>query len=181
MISYACDQSYANNYVVHSLQDAGAEPDDGRQGSPLVYGASSRHTDLVRMLSHGACTNIFIWNNETALHLSAECASVNIVKELIVLGADWHRRNRNGCTALELAEKHDQLAVVDLFATYEQYDCSGETDNDSSHTSNVRRDGRAAGTPVTNNKEQYRLRSLTGRTVVSTHTNTSKPRERTSM
>ena len=102
------------------------------------------HIDLVRMLMfHCGRTNSVLWNNETTLHLSAECGYVNIVKELIVHGADWHRRNVT--TALQLAEKQGQLAVFDLFAAYEQYDRSGETDSDSSHTSNFQRDGCATG------------------------------------
>jgi ankyrin repeat protein len=89
-------------------------------GTPLMYAASSRNIEVVRLLlEKGADVNARHSGNGGALMLAAQMGNPGIVKLLVEKGADVNLRNDYGYTALmyaATAESNDPELIKPLLA-----------------------------------------------------------------
>ena len=52
-------------------------------------------------------------NGETALHAAAMFGHLDVVKQLVAAGSDIAWKNKNGCTALQVARQQNYTTVVE--------------------------------------------------------------------
>ncbi|MDW5288751.1 ankyrin repeat domain-containing protein [Formosa sp. PL04] len=123
-LMFACEEGHAE--TVKLLLEAGADPNigvnkqhhlygGGRQASPLNTAAFWGYTDIVRMLlAKGADIETSGENDrKNALHLSAIEKHYEVVKELIVAGADPNVKDGYGSTIYSLAEENGVLVALE--------------------------------------------------------------------
>jgi len=92
-----------DDYLLHWLLAAGANPDAAFPGSPppLLWAAREGQTALVeRLVALGAALAATDERGDTALHLAAREAHTGIVESLLRADADANARNRAGETPL---------------------------------------------------------------------------------
>ncbi|MEE8312989.1 MAG: ankyrin repeat domain-containing protein, partial [Myxococcota bacterium] len=88
--------------------DRGASPDarSGKGNTPLMLAASRSHLDVVRvLLASEADVNLRNDRRGTALIFAVESRSPEIVRALLAAGAKKRYRDREGQSAISLAER----------------------------------------------------------------------------
>ena len=70
------------------------------------------------LLSNGAVTNFYSVNNETALSIAVRERFTDIVRILLIHGADVNQIVEYGCTILHLACHREHLQIFELFVNF---------------------------------------------------------------
>ena len=101
--------------VVKLLVNAGA-PVQGQKGwQPIHYAAFNGATDVVRyLIDHGANKNSLAPNFYTPLMLAARNGHAETVRALLLEDVDLTQRGMAGETALDIATRRNDPAIVDL-------------------------------------------------------------------
>ena len=91
-------------------------PKDGPP--PLLLAAREGRVNAVRyLLDHGADANAHDRSGNTALAEATYYSQIPVIKELIARGANVNAIT-NGTTALDVAVRRNDLAVIDLLKHY---------------------------------------------------------------
>jgi len=105
--------------LVKLLVEYGADVNakDHYGDTALMLAANAGHLNVVEFLvEHGANVNAvaagYIYAGSTALIYASEKGQVNVVKYLIKHGANINAKNKNGDTALSLAENNGHTEVA---------------------------------------------------------------------
>ncbi|KAJ7538387.1 hypothetical protein O6H91_11G046000 [Diphasiastrum complanatum] len=117
-----CHAILCNNYAACKLLlSAGADSEyciqtgNGQEYRPLHLAARFGYTSIVKLLiDHGCEPNIRTESDETALMLSAKGGFENCFKSLLLSGADLGLVNKQGQSALKLAELSGLISSVDF-------------------------------------------------------------------
>ena len=109
--------------VVQSRINQGANIDetDNRGCSPLIVAAKWGYLEIVKLLlDNGADVNAWAWDTmeQTALMEASDQGHVELVKFLLQKGANVNFRNKNGWTALKLAQKEDHTQIAELLKAH---------------------------------------------------------------
>ncbi len=112
----ACHQGHLE--VAQALLDAHAHihMKGADEGTALVAACPNGHIKIVQLLlAHGADVNVVIKDNKlTPLLLAVQGGYIELVELLIAHGADIHAKTADGNTALTIAEKRADSAMVNL-------------------------------------------------------------------
>lgn len=102
--------------VARMLIQAGANPKQVKQTTPLVFAAKRQNKKMLKLLlEHGADPNEPNMMGKTTMHYAAEFCSADIVDFLVSAGASVNVSNRIGLTPLHLAVKRGDPAIVKAF------------------------------------------------------------------
>ncbi|RYP71470.1 hypothetical protein DL769_004695 [Monosporascus sp. CRB-8-3] len=119
--------------VVRSLIEAGAALDvpDMSGNTPLLWAAFKGHKGVVEYLWQDANKKLRDHTGRTALHLAAMAGRVEVVMQLVELGADKEAKERSGWTPLHLAARNRHVdavrLLIELGADKQAKDSNGRT------------------------------------------------------
>ena len=112
-----------NPVIIKALLDAGADPNTtglSEQGSPLMWGATRRTPESLRLLlSHGANIHQKANDGFTPLHVAARLGNVETVQRLMDAGADIEAQDARGMTPLLVASSELNKETVEALIHYQ--------------------------------------------------------------
>jgi ankyrin repeat protein len=110
---------FGNSEAVRLLIEKGADVNTASQNemhvTPLHSAVAHRHLQIARLLlEHDANVNARQADDFTALHAAAQNGQLEMVKLLLEFGADAEARTRHGETPVGLAQRFDNVDVIEL-------------------------------------------------------------------
>jgi ankyrin repeat protein len=106
MLMWAASAKVDAAKLVDLLLEAGADPDaqGDEEVTPLYFGIRNPDLEVTKALIAGGATVDRMQGNSTALHYAVAGFRLILIETLVAAGADTHRPDQNGRSALEMAK-----------------------------------------------------------------------------
>mmetsp|Transcript_23929 Transcript_23929/g.37481 ORF Transcript_23929/g.37481 Transcript_23929/m.37481 type:complete len:357 (+) Transcript_23929:155-1225(+) len=122
--------------VVNALiqHNAPVDAKTSKGNTPLMFAAGGGHTDCgIILLRHGSDVNAQNVDGDTPLHRAVKEGHVKMVQLLLDKGGDKTIKNSTGQTAVDIADRHKKMDVVNALALHTKPDPETQKDASASH------------------------------------------------